>query len=551
MGFINYMWRHFINSMMINYIPEPSKIYKDKYFTFFQQAENEFYNNFQMGMLEQSMLLNQHRVKDYNNDRLFSSLLHGNEKQLPGIGIWNYEKESGRVAWSDEVNFIFGLAPGTSPSLDLFKGILHPGDRQWVMDLLDSHEQKEGGISMSFRILNAAGDIRCLFAQSKLVIDESGMPLGIFGILHDVTQKKKIEAENARLLHVIKHSRDEIYLFNTSTFKFEFLNAGALGNSGYSMEEMINMTPLDIKPEFTKADFLKLVKPLLNKKQERLVFETIHRRKDSTTYPVEVHLQLIEQEIGDLFMAIVLDITERKKAENEIQRSKDLLEYQNSQLVDFCNIVSHNLRSPLANMSMLIDAIEESDSEDEKDLYISKLKPVIGNLHETFDELVESLQIRQDLEVQSEEIQLDETVNKQLDSFEGQITSWEALFDLDFSAAPKVKYPVKYLSSILHNLISNALKYRSPDKKPRISIKTKKNNNSVILSVQDNGLGIDMNKHRKSLFKIRKVFHKNPDAKGFGLFLTKTQVDAMGGKIWVESKPGAGSTFYVEFADQY
>jgi len=536
---------------MVNHIPEASKIYKDKYYSFFQQAENEFYNNFQSGMLDQSILLNQYEAANFINDKPFSSLLNGNELLLPGIGIWNYEREGGRVAWSDEVNYIFGLSSGTTPSLDLFRAILHPGDRKWVMELLENYEQKDQGISMSFRILTTSGDMRCLFAQSKLVIDQSGRSVGIFGILHDITQKKKIEAENARLLHVIKHSRDEIYLFNASTFKFEFLNAGALGNSGYAMEEMLEMTPVDIKPEFTHADFKKMVKPLLTRKQERLVFETVHLRKNSTTYPVEVHLQLIEQEVGNLFMAIVLDITERKKAENEIRKSRDLLEYQNSQLVDFCNIVSHNLRSPLANMSMLIEAIEETGDLEEKELYLSKLKPVIGNLHETFDELVESLQVRQDLEVPSEEIDLGEMVSKQLESFEGQITTWDAQFKYDFSAAPRVRYPAKYLSSILHNLISNALKYRSMEKKPKINIKTKRFNKSVILSIKDNGLGIDLEKHEKNMFKIKKVFHKNPDAKGFGLFLTKTQVEAMGGKIWVESKPGSGSTFFVEFADQY
>lgn len=70
---------------------------------------------------------------------------------------------------------------------------------------------------------------------------------------------------------------------------------------------------------------------------------------------------------------------------------------------------------------------------------------------------------------------------------------------------------------------------------------------SIILSIQDNGLGIDLDKHGNDMFKIRKVFHHHPDAKGFGLYITKTQVETMGGKIWVESEPGIGSTFYVEF----
>lgn len=537
--------------MMIHNIPGASKNYIESYYTFFQQAENEFYKNFQSQIYDQCLLLNQSHVALQDTDRLFSHLLHTEDKMLPKIGIWNFDPLTGRVAWSDEVNNIFGLRVGTSPSMEVLTNILHPGDRKWMMALLEGTEPIKEESSVSFRIINGAGEIKCLFAQSKGVIDEEGLVQGLFGILHDVTEKKRIEAENARLLHVIKHSRDEIYLFNTSTFKFEFLNIGALVNTGYTMEEMKNMTPVDIKPEFTKSDFVKMVKPLLNKKQERIVFETVHSRKDGSTYPVEVHLQRIEQEIGDVFMAIVLDISDRKKAEKVIRDSQDLLEYQNSQLVDFCNIVSHNLRSPLANMSMLIDAIEDSEDEEDKKLFISKLKPVIGNLHETFDELVESLQVRQDLEVVSEKIHLEEIVKKQLEGFEGQITTMDATVNVDFTEATHVKYPPKYLSSILHNLISNALKYKSTERDPVIKIKTKRKNNSIILSVKDNGMGIDLDRHHDKMFKIRKVFHNNPDAKGFGLFLTKTQVDAMGGKIWVKSKPGKGSVFSIEIVDQY
>ena len=110
-----------------------------------------------------------------------------------------------------------------------------------------------------------------------------------------------------------------------------------------------------------------------------------------------------------------------------------------------------------------------------------------------------------------------------------------------------MRFPSKYIDSILSNLISNALKYKSPKRNPVISIKTERVNRDIILSVKDNGLGIDMKLAEKNLFKIRKVFHNHPDAKGFGLFLIKTQIDAMKGEIWVESEPDKGSTFFVKF----
>src|SRR5690606_39078032 len=229
---------------------------------------------------------------------------------------------------------------------------------------------------------------------------------------------------------------------------------------------------------------------------------------------------------------LALDISAKKAAEESIEKNLEILTFQNRQLLDFCNIVSHNLRSPLVNMSMLIGFIEDSADEKERKVYIDKLKPVIEGLNETFEELVESIQVQQDREIRSEHINIEESFAKIVAGFEGQITLSNAIIEKDFSAAPVLYYPPKYWSSILHNLISNALKYRSPDRRLNITIKTARSQKKVLLTVKDNGLGIDLKKHQSNLFKIRKVFHRHPDAKGFGLFITKAQVEAMKGRIW-------------------
>lgn len=242
--------------------------------------------------------------------------------------------------------------------------------------------------------------------------------------------------------------------------------------------------------------------------------------------------------------------THLSDANEKIRTNAELLEHQNTQLTDFCNIVSHNLRSPLVNMSMLVSFIEKSKNGDDKKLLIEKLKPVINNLTETFNELVESLQVRQDKEIKSENVGLTETTKKILEGLEGEIMKSQAEIETDFSEAPVIRYPPQYLTSILHNLVSNAIKYRSPDRKAVIKIKSGWSAGNILLTVADNGLGIDLVKHRDKIFKIRKIFHEHPDAKGFGLYITKTQVETMGDKIWLESQPDKGSTFFVEFKKQ-
>ena len=182
---------------------------------------------------------------------------------------------------------------------------------------------------------------------------------------------------------------------------------------------------------------------------------------------------------------------------------------------------------------------------------ISKIKPVANHLMDILNELVESIQVKNDIGIQSDAIETKECIDKILRGFETQIKECNADIQIDLGGVPIIYFPKKYMESILTNLLSNALKFRSPNKRPQITIKTEmKTNNVILLSVSDNGLGIDLVLHKDQIFKIRKTFHKHPEAKGFGLFMTKTQVEAMNGKLWVKSQPGIGSTFYVEFKSQ-
>ncbi|MBB2147994.1 PAS domain S-box protein [Pedobacter gandavensis] len=260
----------------------------------------------------------------------------------------------------------------------------------------------------------------------------------------------------------------------------------------------------------------------------------------------------VHDENGELSMVIGfgIDITDRKVMEEKQAALVQQLSSQNTQLIDFCNIVSHNLRAPLVNMSMLVEFIEETNNPEEQKTLISKLKPVIENLHTTFNELVESIQIKQDLEVKSEDILLTDCIRRTFEGLQSEVNKSEAVIETDFEDAPSVYFPAKYLYSIFHNLFSNCLKYQSPKRKLLIQVKSEKVDGKVLLSFTDNGLGIDMDKHKDNCFKIGKVFHHHPNSKGFGLYMTKTQVEAMKGKIWVESKIDIGSTFFIEFINQ-
>jgi PAS domain S-box-containing protein len=150
--------------------------------------------------------------------------------------------------------------------------------------------------------------------------DAGGKIIGASKIARDITQRKQADTERARLASVLEKSLNEIFIFDTDLLRFLYVNEGALRNLGYSMEAMRQMTPLDLKPEFTEEKFRAMVAPLLRGEKEKLIFYTAHRRAAGSLYPVEVHLQAVAHAGERVFMAVILDITERRKGEEERER---------------------------------------------------------------------------------------------------------------------------------------------------------------------------------------------------------------------------------------
>jgi len=224
------------------------------------------------------------------------------------------------------------------------------------------------------------------------------------------------------------------------------------------------------------------------------------------------------------------------------------LAIQNTQLNDFANITSHNLRSPASNITALISTIDEKSTIDEYKTIFEMLKKVAQNLNDSLNQLIEVLHIKKNKVIELETLTFNEIYTKTIESLQGEILNSKAIITADFDNAPQIEYSRIYLESIFHNLISNAIKYKDGTRIPEIKIYTEIKNNSLFLYVKDNGLGIDLTRHNEKIFGMHQVFHKHPNAKGIGLFMTKTQIESMNGKISVASEVNLGTTFTVQFS---
>ena len=275
--------------------------------------------------------------------------------------------------------------------------------------------------------------------------------------------------------------------------------------------------------------------------------EVRYYHKDGSLVDIFCSGRVTERDANNIPTKMVgshINISPLKKVQRKLMETTKLLSRQNKRLHDFAYITTHNMRSPIGNLVSLHGLYELCETPQEKEDMVAKLNDISHELLRNVNELSDTLKKDHKDDENIFFSKVFDNVKKQLSN---TIAQKEATLSCSFDNQPTIRYPKIYLESILLNLISNALKYSSPKRTVRISVTTKRNNNKTQLCVSDNGLGIDMEKHGHKIFGLYNTFHKNADAKGIGLFITKTQIESLGGNITVDSIPDQGTTFTVTF----
>jgi ligand-binding sensor domain-containing protein/signal transduction histidine kinase len=234
--------------------------------------------------------------------------------------------------------------------------------------------------------------------------------------------------------------------------------------------------------------------------------------------------------------------------EQEVEsRTKELVAY-NQQLEQFAFISAHNLRAPVATILGLGELLRlnPEDTRDKESVF-EKIIFTARELDRVVRDLNTILEIKKNNISVISKIDLDEELTLVKVNIENEISETESEIKWDFSKAPVIHSVKPYVESILLNLLSNAIKYRHPYRKPIISITSEPYREYVCLTITDNGLGIETALYKDKLFGLYQRFHSHVEGKGLGLYLVKTQINALGGKIEIESKVDEGTTFRIYF----
>ncbi len=244
-----------------------------------------------------------------------------------------------------------------------------------------------------------------------------------------------------------------------------------------------------------------------------------------------------------------IDITDRKAAEEALDKSNRELLRINNDLDNFIYTASHDLRAPISNIEGLLQALlrtlDSVNNLPPRALHITSLmQDSVERFKKTIANLTEVVKLQKEYSGQMNVVALDEVIKEVCLDLTPLLESTDAYIATDLDNCPQLMFSEKNLRSIVYNLISNAIKYRAPDRKPKVSISSHQKEDHILIAVEDNGLGIAPDRIGQ-LFSMFRRFHDHVEGSGIGLYMIKKIVDNAGGRIEVESKLGKGSIFRV------
>jgi signal transduction histidine kinase len=367
-----------------------------------------------------------------------------------------------------------------------------------------------------------------VFAQMQT---EPALDSAMRNLVNDALIKNELEVAKMRMNYELLKQQDEIALLQKDNQLMKATTQKQILIIIVAVSLIIFLTALSFVLYFSNAKAQKL-NALLEK-----------QRKELEDKNEEIHQQ--KEEIEAINNSLELSITQHTK---QLHITVESLSQRNKDLEQFSYIVSHNLRAPIAHLIGLANIFNKEVPEDPMNQEIlTHVQKAACNLDVIVKDLTHILSIRNNLSLQRERINLPELTQEVLEKLKEEIRQASPQISLHFNQVRYIYSVKSHIENILLQLISNALKYR----KKRVALQIKieaivSENNQFCLIVKDNGLGIDLTKvDPYKIFGLYQRMHTHVDGKGLGLYLVKTQVEALGGKVEVESEENIGSTFKV------
>lgn len=445
-----------------------------------------------------------------------------------------------------------------------FQQITYPEDLEKDLELLlEVINNQRDGYQMEKRYIHKNGKIIHAVLSVSVVRNADATPIYFVSQVTDITPRVEAQIElksTLSKLESIVNGSTQVSIIGTDLEgNINLFNIGAENLLGYKREDMLfKQNPgLIHKEEEMVARSAELTREYNRPVRGFEVFTTVpnaegfesrewtYIRKDGSEFKVLLTVNPIsdgEKVIG--YVGIAVDISQLLIAQEQIKSLLKLKQSQNERFSNFAYIVSHNLKTYTNNLTGLINLFIRQNKEQEDSKVFQFLTQSVQGLSDTVEHLNEVLTINSE-KLEFTKIHLNKILTNSLTNLSINAQKGEVKIINKIDEDYYVMGINAYVESVFFNFISNAIKYQSDDVESYLEISAYYSNNYVAINFKDNGLGINLEKHRKKLFGMYNTFHKHEEARGIGLFITHNQVEAMNGKIEVDSKLGKGTTFTV------
>jgi signal transduction histidine kinase len=414
----------------------------------------------------------------------------------------------------------------------------------------------KGIFQLEFEWVDSEKQIRYFETDLLGLFDEKNNLRGIYGIQRDVSQRKladlKIAASElqARLIamentFLLNNQSVYIVVLNT-TGQCKFVNDYGVNQLGLGKEQP-GVSLADITHDDSLSGLRQCLESCDKEPGGRFsgVLKTIYKHPAPEWIKWEFTKRQADNVMAPDYLCGGIDVSEQIQSLEQTKALLQLTRAQNERLSSFSYITSHNIRSHYSNIAGLIELIKFTDDETERWQHLTLLEKSAKSLGVTLEDLTALLSIQGDTVDNKRLINLNLEIEHCRDILIKDIREHQVALRNFVPSDYRIPAVMPYLQSILINLLSNAIKYRAPHRTLEIECRVKATAGYGVISVSDNGQGIDLDRYGGKLFGLYQTFHGNADARGFGLYLVEKQVSAMGGKITVRSAPDKGTTFEV------
>jgi PAS domain S-box-containing protein len=380
------------------------------------------------------------------------------------------------------------------------------------------------------------------------LFDEENVHIGFMAVEIDITERVKFELElrksEENYRSILENSSEMIHTTDNNG-RLVWANRSWKEKLGLADQQIEGLDLVKFLDHKTLEEFQRVI-PCLMKGENVTDLDCVFLSTEGRALNLEgraIPVYENDEIIGS--QAYLHDITSIRKAENDLKHLLELTQQQNERLRNFTHIVSHNLRSHSANLSGLIKLMGHEWPEFNDNVYFANFQTAVNNLMDVIHNLSEVALIQSEDDKPMQTVSLKNSVEKSIATVFGLAENAKVEIQFNTDQDWRIWADSGYVDSIVLNLLTNAIKYKSDQRKAIVTIDIQQADEFVRLDVKDNGLGIDLDRQGRKIFGMYKTFHKHPDARGVGLFLTKNQVEALGGRIEVASKVDEGTVFSV------